>query len=348
LGLATPLAIIVSEGLCATNGILIKKSEILENAQKVNTIVFDKTGTLTYGKLKISQIFNYTDMSNIDLLQYVASIEQKTSHPIGIAFKDYLTEQKLEPLKVSEFENLVGLGIKGKINQDIFYLGNAKILEKYDVINTHLEDEKKLASDGNSIIYVVRNKEIIALIGVNDIIRANVKSVIENLSKNKIETVMLTGDNKETAEKIAKEIGIVKVISDVAPSEKAHIIKDLKEQGKIVMMCGDGINDSPALSSSDIGVSVESGTDIAMDSSDVILTKNDLNSIIKLIEISKKTLKIIKENLFWAFFYNILMIPLAMGLLKKWGITITPMIASIAMVFSSITVIINTLRLKKI
>ena len=347
LGLATPLAIVVSEGLCASNGILIKKSEILENAQKVNTVVFDKTGTLTYGKLKIAKVLNYSEMQEKELLQYVGSIEKKSSHPIGKAFTDYLTENKIEPLEVTEFENLPGIGIKGKVNGQEFLLGNLKILQKYQIENPYKEDENKLALDGNSIVYVVKNQEIIALIGVNDIVRENAKEVIENLNQNNIETVMLTGDNTQTAEIIAKEIGITKVISNVVPAEKANTIKKLKEENRVVMMCGDGINDSPALSSSDIGVSVKSGTDIAMDSSDVILTQNDLNSIVKLIHISKKTLRIIKENLFWAFFYNCLMIPIAIGVLKPLGISITPMIASLAMVFSSITVILNTLRLKK-
>ncbi len=187
-----------------------------------------------------------------------------------------------------------------------------------------------------------------AVIGVNDVIRQESKTVIEGLSQMKIDTVMLTGDNKETAEKIAKEIGITKVISNVLPSEKTSTIKELKQKGKFVMMCGDGINDSPALASSDIGVSVNSGTDIAMDSSDVILTKNDLRSIINLIHISKKTIRNIKQNLFWAFFYNCLMIPIAIGILKPIGISINPMIASLAMVLSSITVILNALRLKNI
>lgn len=195
---------------------------------------------------------------------------------------------------------------------------------------------------------MVKNKEIIAIIGVNDIVRENTKEVISILNKNKIKTIMLTGDNKQTAEKIAKDIGITKVIANVLPSEKAKTIKDLKEEENYVMMCGDGINDSPALASSDIGVSIKDGTDIAMDSSDVILTRNDLSNIIKLISISKKTIKNIKQNLFWAFFYNLLMIPIAMGILKPIGISINPMIASLAMVFSSITVICNSLRLKRI
>ena len=347
LGLATPLAIIVSEGLCATNGILIKKSEILENAQKTNTIVFDKTGTLTYGKLKISEVINYSSMTDDVLLQIVGSIENKSTHPIGKAFVDYLEENKLEKLEVKEFGNVSGYGIIGKVNNQRFIIGNSKILESYHIENNYKKDEKELAIKGNSIVYVVQNEKVIALIGVNDIVRNEARNVINTLKGMNIETIMLTGDNKETAEKIAKEIGITKVISDVLPTEKSNTIKKLKEENKFVMMCGDGINDSPALAISDIGVSVNSGTDIAMDSSDVILTKNDLSTIINLINISKKTIKNIKQNLFWAFFYNFLMIPVAMGVLKPIGISINPMIASLAMVLSSITVIINTLRLKK-
>ena len=347
LGLATPLAIIVSEGLCATNGILIKKSEILENAQKTNTIVFDKTGTLTYGKLKISDVINYSSMTDDCLLQIVGSIESKGTHPIGKAFVDYLEENKLEKLEVKEFGNVSGYGIIGKVNNQRFIIGNSKILESYHIENNYKKDEKELAIKGNSIVYVVQNEKVIALIGVNDIVRNEARNVINTLKSMNIETIMLTGDNKETAEKIAKEIGITKVISDVLPTEKSNTIKKLKEENKFVMMCGDGINDSPALAISDIGVSVNSGTDIAIDSSDVILTKNDLSTIINLINISKETIKNIKQNLFWAFFYNFLMIPVAMGVLKPIEISINPMIASLAMVLSSITVIINTLRLKK-
>lgn len=348
LGLATPLAIVVSEGLCASSGILVKKSEILENAQKVNTIVFDKTGTLTYGKLKIAEVLNYSSIEDKKLLQLVGSIESKSTHPIGKAFTDYIEEKKMQILDVKEFENIAGLGVTGIVKNEKIILGNSKILTKYEIENKYLEDEKKLAEKGNSIIYVVKDKKIIAIIGVNDIVRENAKDVIATLNKDKIQTIMLTGDNKETAEKIAKDIGITKVITNVLPSEKAKTIKELKKQNRYVMMCGDGINDSPALASSDIGVSVNSGTDIAMDSSDVILTKNDLSSIINLIKISKKTITNIKQNLFWAFFYNVLMIPIAIGVLKPFGILINPMIASIAMVFSSITVILNALRLRNI
>ena len=348
LGLATPLAIVVSEGKCASEGILIKKSEILENVQKVDTIIFDKTGTLTYGKLKISKVINYSNLEGQKLLQLAASLEAKSSHPISKAFEGYMSENNVTQLEVSDFENIPGFGIKGKVENEEIMLGNSKLLDKYNIENNHAGDENVLSSNGNSIIYVIKNNEIIALIGACDIIRENVKNVIKELQEQDITTVILTGDNERAASKIAKELGITIVYSNVVPSEKVEVIKRLKEENKYVMMCGDGINDSPALSLSDIGVSINGATDIAMDSSDVILTQNNLNSILKLIDISKKTFKIIKQNLFWAFFYNLIMIPIAIGILKPIGITITPMIASLAMVFSSITVILNTLRLKKL
>ncbi len=347
LGLATPLAIVVSEGVCVNNGILVKKSEVLENASKINTIVLDKTGTLTYGKLKISEIYNYSELNNDQLIQIVGSIEEKSTHPIGKAFTDYMEAKKQEKIEVKTFENIAGYGIIGTIENDEIILGNRKIVEKYNIQNEHIEDENKLTSEGNSIIYVIKSKRIIALIGVNDVVRENAKEVIEKMNNKNIQTIMLTGDNTQTAEKIASKLGITKVISNVLPVQKAEIIENLQQEGKIVMMCGDGINDSLAITKANIGVSVKSGTDIAMDSADVILTKNDLNSILKLIEISKRTVRNIKQNLFWAFFYNILMIPIAIGILKPIGISINPMWASVAMVVSSLTVTLNALRLKK-
>lgn len=348
LGLATPLAIIVSEGLCASNGILVKKSEILENASKVNTIVFDKTGTLTYGKLKIAKVCNYSELEENTVLQLVGSIEKKSTHPIAKAFTEYMEENKLGYLEVNHFQDVSGYGIIGEIEKEEIIVGNSKILAKFEIQNSYEQEEKELAKQGNSIVYVARNKRLIALIGVNDVIRENAVEVIQKLNEKNIQTIMLTGDNKETAEKIGEELKITKVIANVLPAEKADMIKKLKADNQYVMMCGDGINDSPALANSDIGVSVKSGTDIAMDSSDVILTKSDLSSILGLITISEKTIKNIKQNLFWAFFYNLLMIPIAVGILKPFGISINPMLASLAMVFSSLTVILNTLRLKRV
>lgn len=348
LGLATPLAIVISEGVCATHGILVKKSETLENASKINTIVFDKTGTLTYGTLKIAEILNYSNLTNNEIVELAGSLEAKSTHPISKAFKEYIEANNLKILDVEKFEDISGYGIVGTIDNNTILVGNSKLLNKYKVENKYIEQEELLATNGNSIVYIAKNNEILGIIGVNDIIRDNVKNIIEELNKNNIEVIMLTGDNNKTAKSIADTLGIKNVIANVTPNEKSNIIKKLKDKGKIVMMCGDGINDSPALALSDIGVSVNSGTDIARDSSDVILTKNDLTSIVNLINISKKTIRNIKQNLFWAFFYNSLMIPIAMGVLSGIGININPMIASLAMVLSSFTVILNALRLKKI
>lgn len=348
LGLATPLAIVISEGVCATNGILVKKSETLENASKINTIVFDKTGTLTYGTLKIAEILNYSNLSNNELIQLAGSLEAKSTHPISKAFIEYLETNKIKLLNVEKFEDISGYGITGIIDDNTILVGNSKLLDRNNIENNYKEQEGILAEKGNSIIYIVKNSEILGIIGVNDIIRENAKEIVSTLKHTDIDVIMLTGDNEKTAKSIADILEIKNVIANVTPSEKTKIIKDLKEEGKIVMMCGDGINDSPALALSDIGVSVNSGTDIARDSSDVILTKNDLSSIINLINISKKTIKNIKQNLFWAFFYNTLMIPIAIGVLSPFGIAINPMIASLAMVLSSFTVILNALRLKRI
>ncbi len=348
LGLATPLAIVVSEGVCAENGILVKKSEILENAMKIDRVVFDKTGTLTYGNLKVSKIYNFSKLSDSELMQIAGSIETKSTHPISKAFTEYLKENKLETLEVSEFENKSGFGIKAKITNNEYHLGNSKMVSNLEIDNEHLQEEEILAEDGNSIVYVIENKEILGLIGINDIIRDTSKELISNLKECKIEPIMLTGDNIKTAEKIAKEIGITNIIANVLPTEKADKIKNLQKENRKIMMVGDGINDSPALAISDIGVSITSGTDIAMDSSDVILMKNDLSKILSLIKISKKTIRNIKQNLFWAFFYNVLMIPIAMGVLKPIGISINPMIAGLAMTLSSLTVILNASRLKYI
>ena len=347
LGLATPLAIIVSEGICASHGILVKKSEILENASKIDTVIFDKTGTITYGMLKISKIINYSDMENDEIIKIAGSVEAKSTHPISKAFADYMTENKIIPYNIDEFESISGYGIVGNIENKKYIIGNSKIIDKYDIANGHKDDELRLSKGGNSIVYIAKDNKIIAMIGVNDIVRENVRDVISRLNKRNIATIMLTGDNEETAENVGKQISITEVIANVLPADKANEIKKLKKENHRVMMCGDGINDSPALANADIGVSVQSGTDIAMDASDVILTKNDLNSVLQLIQISEKTVRNIKQNLFWAFFYNILMIPIAMGIFKFAGISINPMIASLAMMFSSLTVILNALRLKR-
>ena len=347
LGLATPLAIVVSEGLCAKNGILVKKSEILENANKIDVIVFDKTGTLTYGNLRVSKIINNSKYPDKDLLKIVSSLENKSTHPIASAFITYAKENNLKNLKVDNFKNIAGSGLSGIINEKEYLIGNNKILEDFKIDNNMSRKEKELSLDGNSIVYVVENKKIIALIGVKDIIRDNATIVINKLKKINKRIIMLTGDNEITANIIAKNIGIEEVIANVSPKDKSNKIKELKNKDLKVMMVGDGINDAPSLSLADIGVSLNSAIDIAADSADVILMRNDLRSIYNLFDISKKTISNIKGNLFWAFFYNICMIPIASGLLEFANISMNPMIAGFAMTLSSFTVIINALRLKR-
>lgn len=347
LGLATPLAIVVSEGLCAKNGILVKKSEILENVNKIDVIVFDKTGTLTYGNLRISKIINKSNYSDNDLIEIVSSLENKTAHPIASSFKEYSKTNNLKSLDVDDFKNIAGIGLSGTINDKSYLIGNNKLFDKYKINNNMLCEEKKLSLDGNSIVYVIEDKKVIGLIGVKDIIRDNAKDVINKLKNIGKRIIMLTGDNEITADIIAKSIGIKEVIANVSPKDKSNKIKELKNKGFKVMMVGDGINDAPSLSLADIGVSLNSAIDIAVDSADVILMRNDLNSIYNLFDIGKKTLGNIKENLFWAFFYNACMIPISCGLFKFINITMNPMIAGLAMTLSSFTVIINALRLKR-
>lgn len=347
LGLATPLAIVVSEGLCAKNGILVKKSEILENVNKIDVIVFDKTGTLTYGNLRISKIINKSNYSDNDLIEIVSSLENKTAHPIASSFKEYSKTNNLKSLDVDDFKNIAGIGLSGTINDKSYLIGNNKLFDKYKINNNMLCEEKKLSLDGNSIVYVIEDKKVIGLIGVKDIIRDNAKNVINKLKNIDKRIIMLTGDNEITADIIAKSIGIKEVIANVSPKDKSNKIKELKNKGFKVMMVGDGINDAPSLSLADIGVSLNSAIDIAADSADVILMRNDLNSIYNLFDIGKKTLGNIKENLFWAFFYNACMIPISCGLFKFINITMNPMIAGLAMTLSSFTVIINALRLKR-
>ena len=343
LGLATPLAVVVAMGITARNGILIKTSKVLEAINKVDTIVFDKTGTLTYGNLKISKLCNYSNYNNSKLLNIVSSIESKSNHPIASAFK---TNDKLQ--KVTNFKNIDGIGLKGVTNNKEYYIGNNKLIKKLKINNAHSKDELDLVNNGNSIIYVIEDNNIIALIGVKDIIRKEAKEVIKKLNNMDKNVIMLTGDNEITAQVIAKELGIKEVIANVLPKDKAEKIKELMNNNKYVMMVGDGINDAVSLVTANIGVALSSGTDIANNSADVVLMNNNLINIINMFHISKKAITNIKQNLFLAFFYNICMIPLAIGLLSKWNINMNPMLGSIAMTLSSITVVLNALRLKNI
>lgn len=355
LGLATPLAIVMASGLASRKGILIKSSESLENAHKVKTIVFDKTGTLTKGHLSISKIYNYSDLKEDEIIKAVANIENNSEHPIARGIVEYAKEKNIniDANTVTEFKNIPGYGIEAKYDGKKYVIGNKKlILENHinidkTVKENEMNDDTFLENDGNSILFVAKEDNLIALIGVKDIIKENVKEIIEKIKDKHIHTVMLTGDNEKTAQAIANIIGIEKITANVLPKQKAEEITKLKEDG-LVMMCGDGINDSISLVKADIGVSVGNGTDIAIDSSDVVLMKDNLDKINDLLEISKKTMRIIKQNLFWAFFYNICMIPIAAGIFIPLGITMNPMFAAFSMTISSVTVTLNSLRLKKI
>ena len=342
LGLATPLAIVVSIGTLAKKNILVKSSETLEIASHIDTIIFDKTGTLTYGKLKVSKLYNYSNYKDKELFNIVANIESHSTHPIALSF----TKLKIKKLKIINYQEVSGLGVKAQIDNKNYYLGNSKILAH--IKNEHKDDEVKLSSDGNSIIYVLEDNIIIGLIGVKDVIRKEAQSTIKRLKEVGYKIIMLTGDNEMTAKIIGKELDIESIVSNVMPSEKTKYIKELQMQGKKVVMVGDGINDAPSLATANIGIGFKSGTDIAANSSNVIITNDNIHGILTFLNVGKKTLKNIHQNLFWAFFYNILMIPLAMGLFKRIGLEINPMLASASMMISSLCVVFNALRLRKI
>ncbi len=346
LGLATPLAIVIASGNASKKGILIKTSEALENAHKVKTVCFDKTGTLTIGNLSVSKIYNYSNFTEDEILKKAASVENKSEHPIARAIVDVAKKKNIELEDIQEFEAISGYGVSGKTkNGDVLLIGNSKLMKENNISIKNLNDEQQLMNDGNSILFVSMNNQLISLIGVKDTLKPNAKEVIEELKQKNISVVMLTGDNEKTADIIAKQVGIDKVISNVSPKEKAEEIKKLKKNG-MVMMCGDGVNDSVSLVTADIGVSISTGTDIAMDSASVIFMSDNIEKMNELITLSKKTIRNIKQNLFWAFFYNVCMIPVACGIFIPFGIELNPMIAAFAMTLSSLTVVLNALRLK--
>ena len=347
LGLATPLAIVIASGNASRKGILVKSSETLENAHKVKTICFDKTGTLTKGTLTVSGMYNYSNKDEKELLKDIASLENKSEHPIARAIVNKAQEDNIRLIDVKDFRAIPGFGIEGKTADEKHYLiGNKKLMLENNVELANSEDEQKLISDGNSILFVSLNKKLVALLGVSDVIKENVPQVITELKSKNIDVVMLTGDNEKTANVIANQIGITNVVANVTPKEKAETINELKEKG-LVMMCGDGINDSVSLVTANIGVSVSSGTDIARDSAQVVIINDNLERINDLLDISSKTVRNIKQNLFWAFFYNVCMIPIAAGILQPLGITLNPMIAAFSMTISSLTVVLNALRLRR-
>ena len=334
LGLATPLAMVVAIGNCSKRGVLIKSSESIEALKHIDTIVFDKTGTLTEGKLSIVE-GEYTK-ENIKILQ---SLEVMSNHPIAKGIVNSNMNKNF--YEVKEFREIPGKGIQGNINGKTYYAGNQKLLNEKNIKNIYEEKELEYSKKGESIVYLFDEKEVLAIVGLSDKIKENMEEIIRKIKENGYKVIMLTGDNKTTAKAIAKKLNIEEVISNVSPKEKQDKIKEINTNNSCLMV-GDGINDSPALKTATVGISVANGTDMSADSADIILLKDNMNLILELLNIGKKTIRIVKQNLFWALFYNICMIPLAMGILP---ISLNPMIASLAMTFSSLTVVLNSLRL---
>lgn len=353
LGLATPTAIMVGTGLGASQGILIKSGEALEIAHKVDTVVLDKTGTITVGKPSVREILS-EKMSEEELLFLAASCEQVSEHPLGQAIVEYAKEKGKILVEPEEFQSITGQGIQAVLKhngtKETYYIGNKKLLDSKKLDSGIYQDQAaKMAQKGQTPMFIADTKEVIGLISVADKMKETSKEAIQKIKSLGIEVCMLTGDNKTTAEEIAKQAGADKVIAEVLPQDKANVIEALQKEKKCVMMVGDGINDAPALVQADVGAAIGSGSDIALDSGDIVLMKSDLNDVYRAIRLSKATIRNIKENLFWAFFYNSLGIPLAAGVLYAInGTLLNPMFASLAMSLSSVCVVGNALRLRRL
>lgn len=348
LGLATPTAIMVGTGKGAQNGILIKSAESLEIAHTINTVVIDKTGTITEGRTQVTDIFTSEKITQDKLLQLCATIEKNSEHPLSDAILKKAQEKEIELLSTTDFEALNGLGIKAKVEDRLFYIGNKKLLDSKNLsLDLFYENSEKLANQGKTPIFIADENEVLGLIAISDVVKPTSKDAILEFEKMGLEVIMLTGDNYKTANAIAKQININNVIAEVLPQDKEKEIQKLQSLGKKVAMIGDGINDAPALVRADVGIAIGAGTDIAIESANIVLVKSDLLDAVKAIQLSNAVIKNIKQNLFWAFFYNIIGIPLAAGAFYTLlGWKLSPMFAGAAMSLSSVTVVLNALRLK--
>lgn len=349
LGLATPTAIMVGTGKGAENGILIKGGEALEAAHKINTIIFDKTGTITEGKPKVTDIIPLSDLSAEELLQLAASVEVGSEHPLGEAIVLEAGAKALELLKVEDFEAVTGKGVRAVLADLEILIGNKRLMEEanisLEIVDSQMDE---LASVGKTPMFVAVSQELVGIIAVADVVKATSLAAIGTLQKMGIEVAMLTGDNEKTARAIADQVGIHRILAEVLPENKSAEVKRLQEEGKKVAMVGDGINDAPALVQADVGIAIGSGTDVAMESADIVLMRSDLMDVPTTLRLSKKTIVNIKQNLFWAFAYNSILIPLAAGAWYLFGgPLLNPMFAAAAMGFSSISVLANALRLRR-
>lgn len=347
LGLATPTAIMVGTGKGAENGILIKSGEALEMAYKIETVVFDKTGTITEGKPIVTDIFT-NKIDNIELLKLVASAEKASEHPLGEAIVKRAIEEGLDLYYIDRFNSITGFGIEAEIKDKKLLIGNMALMKKSNIDIKEFQKEADIfASNGKTPMYVSINNEIAGIIAVSDVIKENSKEAVKSLIKMGIEVFMITGDNEKTANSIANQVGITNVLSEVLPKDKANQVELIQKGNKKVAMVGDGINDAPALAKADVGIAIGSGTDIAIESADIVLMKSDIKDVVTAILLSKKTILNIKQNLFWAFAYNAAGIPIAAGILYIFGgPLLNPMIGAFAMSLSSVSVLLNALRLK--
>lgn len=347
LGLATPTAILVGTGKGAEYGVLIKGGEPLETTHKIDTVIFDKTGTITEGKPEVTDIITIDGYDKDELLLLAGSAEKGSEHPLGEAIVKGAEEKGFEFKKVDKFQAIPGHGIEVSIEGKDMLLGNKRLMDDRNIKITLQEESDRLASEGKTPMYVTVDGILVGLIAVADVIKESSLGAIERLHKLDITVVMITGDNERTAEAIAKQVGIDLVLAEVLPEDKANEVKKLQDQGKIVAMVGDGINDAPALAQGDVGMAIGSGTDVAMESADIVLMRSDLMDVVTAIQLSKATIRNIKQNLFWAFAYNVAGIPIAAGLLYIFGgPKLSPVFAAAAMTFSSISVLLNALRLK--
>ncbi|MGX7106027.1 heavy metal translocating P-type ATPase [Globicatella sanguinis] len=349
LGLATPTGIMVGTGKGAEHGVLIKSGEALETTHNLDTIVFDKTGTLTEGKPIVTDILVTPLITKENLLYYAASGETGSEHPLGEAIVQKSKEENMTLAKPDYFEAIPGHGIRVEIEGKDMYIGNRKLMLEQKIDLSSMEKESdRLADEGKTPMYLSVDGELAGIIAVADTLKENSMKAVKELRRRGVEVIMITGDNKRTAKAIAKQVGIDSVLSEVLPEDKAEEVKKLQEAGKKVAMVGDGINDAPALAQADIGIAVGSGTDVAIESADIVLMRNDLTAVLTAIDLSHATLRNIKQNLFWAFAYNIVGIPVAMGLLYIFGGPLmSPMFAAVAMSFSSVSVLLNALRLRR-
>ena len=348
LGLATPTAIMVGTGKGATNGILIKSAEALETAHSIDTVVLDKTGTITQGKPVVTDVLLSENISREKLLGLAASLEKLSEHPLAEAVVAEAEKIGYENLSVSDFNQIPGQGITGTIHGELVLAGNRRLMEAYNIPGGVLMTKgEELASDGKTPLYFAKDSKLLGVIAVADVVKPTSAQAVAELSGMGIEVVILTGDNAKTAEAIRRQVGVDRVVAEVFPQDKEQEIRRLQNEGKKVAMVGDGINDAPALARADVGIAIGAGTDIAMESADIVLMKSDLLDVVTAIQLSKATIRNIKQNLFWAFIYNIIGIPVAAGLFFiPFALKLNPMIGAFAMSFSSVFVVTNALRLR--